>query len=161
LGPAIVKIGATGDTPSTDLGAIDSVELSLETEGEDVFLGAPRQLVSVLPAQEEATLSVTLFEWDVDNFRRAIGSGTTTATEYAYGSGDVTKDQFALLVQHRILGSGNTFEMRIWQAVPDGDFPVGMDDDVTTFELTFRAIRATTDWAGNTVNEYLKVVEIS
>lgn len=143
------------------MGAVDSVELELSTEGEDIFLGAPRQLVSVLPAQEEATLTVTLYEWNLNNFARAIGSGTTTSTSYSFGGGDVVKDQYAVLAQHRILGSGNTFEMRIWKAVPDGDLPVSMSDDVSTFELTFRAIRSTTDWASNTVNEYLKVVEIS
>lgn len=162
LGPAIVSIGATGATPTTDLGAVESCGFELISEVEDVFLGAPQVLVAVLPSREEATMTWTLMEWEIQNFARAIGAGITTDTSYRFGAGDVAKQQFSTLLQHRVQGSGNTFEVRIWKAIPAGNLPVTLDSSQTLFEMTFRAINlAGANWRSETVDEYLEIAEIA
>jgi hypothetical protein len=162
LGPAIVSIGATGATPSTDLGAVESAGFELISEVEDVFLGAPQVLVAVLPSREEATMTWTLMEWEIQNFARAIGAGITTATSYRFGAGDVAKQQFSTLFQHRVQGSGDTFEVRIWKAIPAGNLPVTLDSSQTLFEMTFRALNTDgLNWRSETVDEYLEIAQIA
>ena len=160
LGPAIVSIGMVGATPTVDLGAVETAGFELIAEVEDVFLGSPRQLVYLLPSQEEATMTWTLMEWDINNFARAVGSGNTTANKFQFGSGDVAKTVFSTLLQHRVMGSGNTFEVRVWEAIPAGNLPVELGDSMHVFEMTFRAIRALTNWRSETVDEYLEIVEV-
>lgn len=151
LGPCVVKIGPTGATPSLDLGAVESVSLELNTDVERITQGTPRQPVFVLPAEESATLTFSGIEWNINNFVRGTGSGATeSATKFTYGGGP-TMQEFALLAEHAVLGSGDTISIRMWRVVPSGSFPVTMDDAVNTFEMTFDVLRTTTDWAGNTI----------
>ena len=161
LGPAIVSIGATGATPTLDLGAVESAGFELISEVEDVFLGAPQVLVAVLPSREEATMNWTLMEWEIQNFARAIGAGITTSTSYRFGAGDVAKQEFSTLLQHRVQGSGDTFEVRVWKSVPAGNLPVTLDSSQTLFEMTFRALNTDgLNWRLETVDEYLEIVQI-
>lgn len=161
IGPAIVKLGPIGATPSVDLGAIEAANFEFIAEVEDVFLGAPRRLVAVLPSQEEFNFSWTVMEWDIQNFHRAVGVGTTDATSFKFGEGSVAKEKFSSLYQHRVQGSGSTFEVRVWEAIPAGPLPVSLEQSQTMFELNFRALRATANWRSETVDEYMELVVLS
>ncbi len=151
LGPCVVYTGATGATPSTDLGGVESVNFEINTEVERIEQGSPRQPVHVLPAAESATLSFTGIEWNINNFVRGTGSGVTESqTKFTYG-GASSMQEFAVHAQHAILGSGDTIDIRLWRCVPMGGFPVNMDDAKHTFEMQFDVLRTTVDWASNAI----------
>jgi hypothetical protein len=166
LGPAIVKIGALGTTPTIDLGAVEEVSFELNQEGADVEQGGPKELVEVLPSRVTAMLSFRGLEWNKNFFVWATGGGSTDGTKFYFG-GRPTKQKFAVQFEHAVLGSGNTFTGRLWKCVPEGNFPITMGEAVHTFELTFRVMRSVTDWASNTIggrddsNSYLEVEEIA
>lgn len=151
LGPCVVFTGATGATPSTDLGGVESVSFEINTEVERIEQGTPRQPVHVLPSAESATLSFTGIEWNINHFVRGTGSGATESqTKFTYG-GKSTMQEFAVLAQHAVLGSGDTIDIRLWRCVPLGSFPINMDDAKHTFEMQFDVLRTTTDWAGTAI----------
>lgn len=159
LGPGIVKIGPSGATPTIDFGAIQEVSVELTTEQEDVFLGAPRVRVAVLPSQEDVNITLTGIEWNLDNFKRGTGSGTTTGTTYTFGGAEAL-DTYAIQITHRVLNSGDTFTIRIWDAIPAGNLPITMSDALQTFELAWKAIYVATDWASNSLSagaHYLQI----
>lgn len=164
LGPAVVKLGAIGATPSIDLGAVEEVSFELNQEGADVEQGGPKELVDVLPSRVSASLTFRGLEWNKDFFRYATGAGNTDATKFYFGGGP-TKAKFAVQFEHAILGSGNTFTGRLWRCVPEGNFPITMGEAVHTFEMTFRVLRATTNWRSeaiggrDSVNSYLELEE--
>ncbi len=166
LGPAIVKIGAIGATPSIDLGAVEEVSFNLEQEGADIEQGSPKELIEVLPSRVTASLTFRGIEWNKDNFMYGTGGGNTDATKFYFG-GSPTKAKYALQFEHSVLGSGNTFTGRLWKCVPEGEFPITMGEAVHTFEMTFRVLRATSNWRSETiggrddVNSYLELEEIA
>ncbi len=164
LGPAIVKIGATGATPAIDLGAVEEVSFELNAEKADVEQGSPKELIETLPMRVSASLTFRGLEWNKDFFVWATGVCNTDSTKYFFG-GDPTAEKFAVQFEDSVLGSGNTFTGRLWTCVPAGDFPITMGDAVHTFELTFRVLRSTTNWRSeaiggrDSVNSYLEVEE--
>lgn len=164
LGPCVVKVGPTGATPSTDLGAVESVSFEITTSVERITQGSPRQPVHVLPSEDQATLTFSGIEWNIANFQYGVGTGdTSTSNEFAWGGGS-SLQEYAVLAEHAVMGSGDTVSIYLWRCVPSGSFPVNMDDSVTTFEMTFDVLRATADWASNAIggrddkNSMLKIV---
>jgi hypothetical protein len=164
LGPAIVYIGATGATPSTELGAVEEVSFEANIEGADIEQGGPKELVDVLPARVSSQLTFRGLEWNLDNFVWGTGGGETSGTKFKFG-GTPSMNKYAIQWTHAVMGSGNTFTGRMWKCVPAGTFPITMGEAVTTFELTFRVLRSTTDWASNAIggrdslDSYLEVEE--
>lgn len=166
LGPAIVKIGAAGATPSIDLGAVDEVSFELNLEGADVEQGGPKELIDVLPSRVTASLTFRGMEWNKDFFVWATGGGQTDSTKFLFG-GTPTKQKFAVQFEHSVLGSGNTFTGRLWKCVPEGNFPITMGEAVHTFEMTFRVLRSVQTWASvaiggrDSLDSYLELEEIA
>lgn len=168
FGPARVFLGASGSTPSTDVGYIatdNGVTIEISNETRDIVQGNPKLIEYTFSQAQGAVVKFGSIEWDFTRLARAIGSGVTTSSAsqdtYSYG-GDPLLNTVALHIQHQMPVSGNTMNVYVWKAVTEAPPSLPFTHDEHTFELSFKAQRSATDWAGNNLayaSQLLKVVE--
>lgn len=170
FGPARVFVGASGNTPTTDVGAIrtdDGVTIEKTNEIRDILQGNPKLIEYSFSQAQGLMVKFTSIEWDYTNLASAMGSGVTTSgggTEtFAFG-GDPLVSTVALHVQHQMPVSGNTLNLYVWKAVTETPPSLPFSHDEHAFEMSFKAQRAGTSWDGATLpyNQQLyKIVEES
>ena len=159
FGPAVVFIGPAGTTPETEIGAVRSgASIAITRTVTDVTQGNPPLLVERFASGEAVEITFTAIEWNLDNFVRVLGAGSTTDGVLKFG-GTVGFSDLALLFKHRT-PAGDTYEIRIWKAKPAGTFTIPFSDDIHEFEMTFNAQYAETDWAGNTLSAGEQLLQI-
>jgi hypothetical protein len=152
IGPGILFLGVSGQTPTTDVGAVKGGELTITREKLAVEQGFPAQEIISYAIKETVTLTVQSIEWNFENLRFALGAGVATATQFDFG-GDMNFTQCAVKYQHRI-PAGATIEIDIWRCDGAGDMTTSFaGQDVHEFPYSFNALNATTDWAGNTLED--------
>lgn len=161
FGPGVLKLGPSGSTPTLDVGAVNA-GASLEIRGTvlDARQGNPSMLIKRYTQTSDVTFSVTGLEWDYDNFAKALGAGITTSSQFDYG-GDADVASYALQFEHR-MPSGNTQTVRIWEVVGSGEMTINFGEDLHEFPFAYQAVRATTDWASNSLNgcnQYFRIVK--
>ena len=149
FGPGVLYVGAAGSTPTLDVGAVRAgAEFAVSRERLEVFQGSPRSLVKQYIVQENAQLTVTGIEWDVDKLTYVLGSGVTTSTAaqdtYAFG-GDLNISESAVKFVHET-PAGHTIELYIWKAQGTGEITINFGDDLHEFPYVFAALESTTDW---------------
>lgn len=161
IGPALFSVGPTGATPTAEF-YLDNVSFSLDSEDVEVMQGAPQRLIHSLASAESLSVGVNSLEVDLDKVVQATSAGTTNSTTKAtWGEGTTTRNTFAIRVQHRIQGSGNTFDVRVFEAVADGSFGTTFDDSQTNFDFGWKALRATSDWASVSIDALAEIHIIS
>ena len=163
----MIYAGPAGTTPSVCIGAVrGGASLEVTREIIEVTQGNPALVVKRYVTNETGSLTVTGLEWNFDNFARALGGGSTTATTFALG-GQVTLDDLALKVVHEA-PSGATYNIYLWKANGSGTLTIPFSDEVHEFEYTFNLLipwddetSTAKDWAGNTlpVGEQLFKIE--
>lgn len=164
FGPATVKIGPAGTTPTTDVGSVRSdATFTVERETLDVNQGSPATLQKQFIVSESASLSVSGIEWNLNNLQLALGAGTTSSPGAGvllldFG-GDPDTAEVALEVTH-VLPAGTTVVIRIWRASPAGGMEVEFGDDIHEFPYEFNALEATTDWAGQALGAGARLFQI-
>lgn len=163
FGPATVYIGPTGATPSVDIGLIseDGVTIEHSAEKRDINAGNPRVNVLTFTQAQGVRVTWTALEWNFQRFNQALGSGNTTAVAgretFAFG-GDPAVTQVAIRVRHQAAQSGHTFYLNVWKAQSDGGLNVPMGQDEHQFEMAFKAVQSSTNWAGATLNQEEQLV---
>lgn len=156
FGPARLFLGAAGSTPTVDVGAIgeDGVSLETSTEMRDVMQGNPKLIEFSFCTMQALTVKVTSIEWNFNNLRRALGAGNTSASgtyeKFAFG-GEPCIDDVALHVQHQMCRTGDTLNVYVWRAQGEGNIPLSFGAEEHKFEYSWKALRADTDWAGNSL----------
>ena len=156
FGPGILKMGASGSTPSVDVGAITEDGISIEPQNttRDITQGNPKTIVYTFNQVQGVMVKLTGIEWDFTNLSYALGAGNTTTSAaeetFAFG-GDALTKTVALHIQHQMAVSGNTMDAYIWTAVSEADVPLAMGHDEHQFAMAFKAQRTTADWAGATL----------
>lgn len=170
FGPARVFLGASGSTPTTDVGAIrtdDGVTVEKSNEIKDILQGNPKLIEYSFSQAQGMMVKLTSIEWDYTRLAWAMGSGNTTSgggvETFAWG-GDPLVETVALHVQHQMPVSGNTLDLYLWKAVTETPPSIPFSHDEHAFELSFKAQRAGTDWAGNTLaydEQLYKIIETS
>jgi hypothetical protein len=166
FGPARLFLGAAGATPTVDVGAIgeDGVTLEVTSENKDVFQGNPKLIEFSFATQQMANLKVTSIEWNFDNLKYAIGAGNTSSSgtfeKFAFG-GEPCIEDVALHVQHQMCRTGDTLNIYIWRAQAAAAVSIPFTaDDVHSFEYNWKALRADTDWAGNSLADDEQLFQI-
>lgn len=169
FGPARVFMKAwssTGSTPSfddDDVGFIgeDGVNVELVSEKKDIMQGNPKLVNYSFVMSQSATISFTSIQWDFDKFSLALGAGSTSQTNGATGSATTVNFSFggnplntftAMTLRHEMAQSGNTIYLYVWKAQSESGFSVPFGADEHSFEFSFKAIRAITDWGGSALN---------
>lgn len=165
-GPALLFVGATGATPSTDVGFIseDGISVELATEMGEISQGNPKLPEIVFNQAQSARVVLTSIEWDMDRFAEALNAGNTTVTgteETLSWGGEPCPTEVAVHVQHQMCSSGDTMNVYVWRAVGEGGLVLPFVHDPHNFEFAYKALRATTTWAGVSLpsNEQLIRVE--
>lgn len=170
FGPAIIFLGATGATPTVDIGGIrtdDGVTCEVTNEVRDVMQGNPKLSDFVFSQAQGFDVMFTSIEWNFDTFLKAFGSGdrvvvgATTSDSFQWG-GDPIMEEVALRVQHIMPQTGHTLYVNVWRAVSKQAPNLPFIHDEHPFEMAFRALKATDDWAGGSLlngNELFQVFE--
>lgn len=168
FGPARIFIGDAGATPSVDVGAIteDGVSLEITSEKRYIAQGNPRVNYYNFSQAQSVMVGFTSIEWDFDNFKYAVGAGTTAAdgSEFAFGGDPIVKET-ALHVQHYMASSGNTLDMYVWKATSEQGITLPLGQDEHQFEFKFTALATDTAWDGSTAlaatDKLIKIVRSS
>jgi hypothetical protein len=163
VGPGILFIGSSGNTPTVDVGAVRNGELAITRERLDIEQGWPAQLITRYSPRETVTLTVTSIEWNFDNLRDALGAGEPTGaapgTQFDFG-GDVNFRNVSVKYQHR-LAPGGTVEINIWTANGSGEITTTFGDDVHEFPYALTALNSTTNWASEVLGDTAALFQIT
>jgi hypothetical protein len=165
FGPAVVYLGASGSTPSVDVGAIteDGVTIEVTSEKRDIMQGNPRTIEYSFAQAQGVRVSWTGIEWDWSRFQYAIGAGNTLASAsletWSLG-GDPIVETVAVRVQHYMAQAAQTLDFRIWKARGDGPVSMPMGQDEHQFPYAFLAMRSATNWAGVTLARDEQLLQI-
>tara|TARA_Y100000361_G_C11013228_1_gene265497 strand:+ start:46 stop:597 length:552 start_codon:yes stop_codon:yes gene_type:complete len=166
FGPGILKIGAAGSTPTTDVGAIteDGISIEITSEKRDISQGNPKLPVYTFTQAQGVNISVTGIEWNFENFAHALGSGVQATSVgvsdiFEFG-GDPLVTQVAIQVEHIMAVTGDTLNVNVWKAVSNGGLTLPFTADEHQFEYSWKALRSATDWAGSSLDYNKQLVQI-
>ena len=145
--------------PAYDVGFIgeDGVNIELVSEKKDIIQGNPKLVNYSYVMSQSATISFTSIEYNFENFRLALGAGSTaygstTAPEtFAFG-GNPLNTLVCMVVEHEMAVTSNTLQLLVWKAQSESGFSLPLGADEHSFEFSFKAIRAETDWGGTALS---------
>ena len=161
FGPAVLFLGPSGTTPSTDVGAIseDGVAIEMTSEKKVITQGNPKLNVYTFTQAQSVMIKFTSIEWDFQNMARALGAGATnTAGSALKWGGDPLVEQLALHIRHYMAVTGNTMNVYAWKVASDAGVSPTFGADEHSFEYAFYCLRSTTDWAGGALAETQQLV---
>lgn len=156
-GPAVIAVGVTGATPSSNIGYVsdDPIELEWNVDMGEVSQGNPMLPFFQFAKAHNFFVRATSIEWSASRLAYATGAGVTTIdsnNEIMDFGGDPSPSELAILVQHRKFTAAHTVNARIWKAGPEtGTVSTQFSPDGHGFNFAFKALRSTTDWAGATL----------
>ena len=156
FGPAVVFMGASGNTPSVDVGALseDGVSIEITSEKKYISQGNPKMNVYNFSQAQGVVVKFTGIEWDFTNLAYALGAGDTTSSAsddtFSFG-GDPICTEVAIHIQHYMAVSGNTMNAYIWKACSSEGVSMSFSQDEHAFEYSFTALRSTTDWGSSSL----------
>lgn len=165
FGPGRLFLGAVGSTPSVDVGAIteDGITVEFASEMRDIMQGNPKLPELTFIQAQNVMVRVTSIEWNFDSLKFALGAGNTSASgtyeAFAFG-GNPCVTEVSLHVQHQMCQSGNTVNVYVWRAVGEGNTSLPFTHDEHQFEYNFKALRADTDWASNSLAVDEQLIQI-
>lgn len=165
IGPGIIYLGATGSTPSMDVGYIrGKATMNYKREQKEIRQGSPQNLVASLVSQEDFTIEFQGIEWNLNNLLLVLGDGATSVS----GANDIFKvggtpamATKALRFVHK-MADGGTLEVDVWKALGEGTIEVDVNEnDLHEVKYKFKAVDAgSTDWAGAALSDGQKLVKI-
>tara|TARA_R110000824_G_scaffold344465_1_gene531072 strand:+ start:129 stop:620 length:492 start_codon:yes stop_codon:yes gene_type:complete len=157
-------MGATGTTPSTDVGYIseDGVTIEVSSERRDIMQGNPKLIEYTFSQTQGVMVNFTSIEWDFENFAKMLGAGATTvsasASTLAFG-GDPLVSGVAIHIEHQMAVTGQTMNVYVWKAVSEGGLSAPMGADEHSFEASFKAQRSATSWGGDALEYRQQLVK--
>lgn len=166
LGPGRVYIGATGSTPSVEIGYVKgNATLSFKRDQVLVRQGSPQTVVDALAKAEDVMLEVTGIEWNLDNLAYAIGDGVTSvsgAQEIFQLGGKPLFTKRALRFVH-IAADGSTIDLHMYRVIGQGEVAIAVNAD-DTHELPFKFMATdpgtANDWAGVALTDGKKLCKL-
>lgn len=163
VGGGILFLGPTGATPTIEVGATQAgAVLTINRTKERVTAGNPMHLIDTIATEETVTFAITGIEWNISNISRALGAGITSQTgtsENLELGGENSFDKLALLFRHTTK-AGHTIFIKLWQVSGSGSLALTFGNAVHEFPYEFEAHDSTTDWAGNSLDQDRRLVEI-
>lgn len=162
IGPGVLKIGVVGTTPSSDIGSIaeDGISIVMSNEIGEIRQGNPQMRTYLWSRKQDVEIEVNALEVQPYSWYYAMGSGTTTfaagSETFSWG-GDPLITTLAMHIQHQMI-SGQTMDYYVWKASSMGGFELTLSQDPTEFPHKWAALRATTDWAGQTLGSKVQYI---
>ena len=152
-------LAVAGTTPTVDVGAVRSGELTITREKLDVDQGFPAQAIVYYAVGEDVTLTINAIEWDFTHIAQALGAGVVTGqSQFDFGV-DPNFSEVALKYQHR-MAAGSTIVIDIWKANGSGELTTTFGDDVQEFPYSFTALNASNSWDGGTLGDTTSMFQI-
>jgi len=153
-GPGRVYLGASGDTPTVDVGAIaedGGVSAVYKSVKGELRQGNPSVRVFKFNKMQDMGIKLTGVEWNFTTLSYALGAGltaTAASSETMDFGGDPTVDTVAIHAQHQML-NGQTMNLYAWKASSAVDeIEIKLGQDLHTFPYEFDPHRVTTFWSG-------------
>lgn len=165
IGPGIIYLGASGTTPSVDVGYVKGkATLMYNREQKEVRAGSPQTIIDALVSQEDVMVEFTGIEWNFDNLLHVLGDGATSvsgANKILKGGGTPATAKKALRFIHK-MADGGTLELDLWKCIGEGKIEATINsDDIHEIKYKFKAMDpGTTDWAGAALSDGQKLVKI-
>lgn len=153
FGPAVITIGAVGTTPSVEIGAVTGDhEFNVGQELLELYQGSPQTLVQQYVQKEDVGISFSGVEWNLDNLKYFLGSGSTGASgaeeTFEFG-GTMTKASYAMRYVHRT-ATGGTVDIHLFNVQGAGGLPIAMKEtDFHEFPFEFKVLEGSTDFEGS------------
>lgn len=153
IGPGIIRFGAVGSTPATDVGTYseDGITTTFEAEFNVLRVGNTATEVHRFAQVHGFMLSFNSVEWDLTRLANAIGSGVTTVSgseETLSWGGDPTVKAFSVQVEHAMAAAAHTMFYDVWKMVAEGGQEIVLGSgDRHTFPTVYRAQRVDVNWA--------------
>jgi hypothetical protein len=152
--------GAAGITPAIDVGFIgeDGVNLEMASEKRNIVQGNPQLISYSFATSQSAMFNFTSIEWNFENFRFALGAGSTasptdgsaqgTASYFNFG-GNPLNTVCCMQMQHYMAVSGNTLNIYAWKVQSESGFSIPFSaTEEHKFEFSFQALLADYNWGG-------------
>lgn len=154
FGPAIVYIGTSGATPSTDVGYIraeDGVTWEVTREVSPIEQGNPLMAILHYDTRHAARVTFNSIEWNYNRMIEALGSGTTNLSgdlQTLTWGGDPTPTKYAMVIEHASAQSSHTHYLDLWQVRSAEGFSVTLSGEPHSHPRAFSCERVTSNWAG-------------
>jgi len=163
FGPGVLYIGPVGTTPSIDIGAVrEGAEVAIAREALEYRQGSLQNLVKLYITRENIEFTIRGLEWNLENIPYALGAGivTTSATldTFEFG-GSLGLNEYAIMFKHE-MPSGDVIYLDLYRVQPVPEVTVTFGLDPHEIPYRFRALDATTGWAGETLPEGGKLMRI-
>jgi len=162
FGPGVLYLGASGTTPSVDVGYARGATMTITRDVIELWQGSPQELIKRYSNKETVKFAINGLEWNVDNLSYALGGGETASAggvDTIEGGGDPNMSEVALMYQH-ITPEGYTITAYLWKAAGDGQVAIEFGDDLHEFGYNFTALLATTNWAGESLAVKKKLYKV-
>lgn len=164
FGPAVIFLGASGATPTVDIGAIGEggPKISVTAEKREIRQGNSSLVEYAFTKMQDAVLDINGIEWEQDNFLYAIGAGNTTVSaseETLRLGGDPVIEFVALHTRHRMAVPGHTMNVYLWKAFASGNLDTEFSLDEHTFPYQWKGMRSATRWGGGTLASDEQLIE--
>jgi hypothetical protein len=168
FGPGVLYMDVwTGTSPPNtpsidilnDIGALseDGISVELTSDKRYIAQGNPRLNIFGVSQVQSVSVSVTGIEWNVNTFKRAIGSGTvaTGGSEdtFAWG-GDPSCVEVGLVIKHKQI-TGYDLMVYVWKAVSETGFSLPFGQDEHSFEYRFNALHSSVDFGSTAITDNL------
>lgn len=157
FGPGRLYLGASGATPTVDVGAIkeEGITFEMTAERREIRQGNPKLIEYAFTQVQDAMVKVGSIEWDVTNLAYALGAGTTASSasqDIVDWGGDPLVTNVALHIEHQMPVTGQTLNIYAWKAFSEAGFPIQFGHDEHGFDYSWKLMRSGTNWAGATLS---------
>lgn len=167
FGPGVLYVGATGSTPSEEIGLVGDDGATFEVSGDqlEVRQGNPGLIEFGFFAQQGAMLGISSLEWSASRMQRALGAGSTSIDgnneKFIFG-GSPCVEEVAVWLEHRKCTAAHTVHVRLWKAMSaEGGLSVSLSRSaVHQFDYQWKAIRSATNWAGDSLANEAQLFEV-
>jgi len=159
FGPAIVRLGPVGTTPTADVGAIEgNVEVVVTKEVLEVFQGSPQVLIIQYVTVQGLTVRFTALEalGKLSVLRYALGAGEYSGTpgvgvETLDFGGDVNMAELAAQIFHQ-MPNGTSIFFNVWRAQGRADTTVTFNKTgISGTPIELQALDGQTDFTGTAI----------
>lgn len=156
FGPCIVYMGATGTTPTTDIGAVKgNTELTVNKEILEIKQGSPQVVTKQYVTVQGAVVKFESLEpFKIANLASALGAGITASsgsTEVLGYGGDVNMDERAIMLVHK-MPNGTTITLCFWRTQGQADLTIPFNEtgDMSV-PMEFKVLDGATDFKGASI----------
>jgi len=145
---------AAGVTPTTDVGSIDEVTVSVARELLTMNQGTPQVMQIQYVIGETGTVKIKGWEWNFNNFYKVLSAGSTSTSgreDYYDFGGEMDVHPMQIRLMHQ-MPTGATIYLDFWKCTGAGTLDFAFNPkDFNKFDYSFNLWRGVSNWIGETL----------